>query len=98
MICCADMITICLILLQKKPQVVEGRAVLFIFSVASFAHGEFSPMTKNFEIHPLDSDCNKYVNTLHYSDYYIGHLIKKLKKKGGLTMRYLFLWQITLLE
>ncbi len=50
MICCADMIAICLILLQKKPASSQRWGCpFFIFSFTGFAYGDFSLMTKKFK-------------------------------------------------
>ncbi|OEG71338.1 hypothetical protein ATZ36_15135 [Candidatus Endomicrobiellum trichonymphae] len=79
MICCADMIAICLILLQKKPASSQRRGCpFFIFSFTGFAHGDFSLMTKKFknilQTVPVAS-------MLKLCTISIGHLIKKLKKE-----------------
>ncbi|MDR0820227.1 MAG: LTA synthase family protein [Endomicrobium sp.] len=54
----------------------------FIFSFTGSTHWDFGSTTKKFEKYPLDSDCNKHINALYYSDYSIEHLMKKAKKEG----------------
>lgn len=54
----------------------------FVFSFTGSTHVGFSPTTKEFDKYPSTTNQNRYLNTLFYSDYSVGHLIGTAKKDG----------------
>ncbi|GHT15153.1 hypothetical protein AGMMS49573_00800 [Endomicrobiia bacterium] len=64
---------------EKEPTTAEDGAVLFLFTGST--HGDFVPTTKKFEQYLSDSNCNKYINALCYSDYSIRTSYEKGKKR-----------------
>ncbi|WP_374128748.1 LTA synthase family protein [Candidatus Endomicrobiellum agilis] len=59
----------------------QGRP-FFIFSFTGTTHAGFVPTVKKFDKYPSNNSRNKYLNTLYYSDYSIGHLMDIAKKEG----------------
>ncbi|MDR3257095.1 MAG: sulfatase-like hydrolase/transferase, partial [Endomicrobium sp.] len=54
----------------------------FIYSFTGTTHTPFNPTTDKFEKYPRTSVENKYLNSLYYADYSIGHLMDMAKKEG----------------
>jgi phosphoglycerol transferase MdoB-like AlkP superfamily enzyme len=54
----------------------------FIYSFTGTTHTPFSPIADEFNKYPLTSVENKYLNSLYYADYSIGHLIDSAKRDG----------------
>jgi phosphoglycerol transferase MdoB-like AlkP superfamily enzyme len=54
----------------------------FIYSFTGTTHTPFNPTTNKFDKYPRTSVENKYLNSLYYADYSIGHLMDMAKKEG----------------
>ncbi|MDR1474384.1 MAG: sulfatase-like hydrolase/transferase [Endomicrobium sp.] len=54
----------------------------FIYAFTGTTHVPFISTTKQFEKYPPTSEENKFLNSLYYADYAIGHLIDNAKKDG----------------
>jgi phosphoglycerol transferase MdoB-like AlkP superfamily enzyme len=54
----------------------------FVFSFTGSTHVGFDPTTEEFDKYPSTTGQNRYLNTLFYSDYSVGHLIDMAKKDG----------------
>jgi phosphoglycerol transferase MdoB-like AlkP superfamily enzyme len=54
----------------------------FIYSFTGTTHTPFNPTTDKFDKYPRTSVENKYLNSLFYADYSIGHFIEKAKRDG----------------
>lgn len=67
---------------RKALEVNNNKKPFFIFAFTGTTHTPFNITTSAFEKYPRTNDENKYLNTLYYSDFAIGELIRKSKQDG----------------
>jgi phosphoglycerol transferase MdoB-like AlkP superfamily enzyme len=68
---------------SKKAEVYHKKGQpFFIYAFTGTTHVPFISTTKQFEKYPPTSQENKFLNSLYYSDYSIGHFIDNAKKDG----------------
>jgi phosphoglycerol transferase MdoB-like AlkP superfamily enzyme len=61
---------------------VKDKRNFLAFAFTATTHGPYDFVYEPTEKYPRDTLENEYLNTLHYSDYAVGELIKKAKKDG----------------
>jgi phosphoglycerol transferase MdoB-like AlkP superfamily enzyme len=67
---------------KKVGKVWKKRQPFFVFSFTGTTHTPFNPTIDKFDKYPRTSVENKYLNSLCYADYSIGHLMYMAKKDG----------------
>jgi phosphoglycerol transferase MdoB-like AlkP superfamily enzyme len=67
---------------KKAEQHHKKGKPFFIYALTGATHTPFNPTTGKFEKYPRTSAENRYLDSLYYADYSIGHLIDMAKKEG----------------